>query len=49
MAKRKSGGLKLRQEGFKVPKKGKKTHEKGHEKAPWSDPLKELNRGGFGR
>lgn len=49
MAKRKSGGVKLRQEGFKAPKKAKKTHKEGHEKAPWSDPLKEINRGGHRR
>ena len=49
MAKRKSGGLKLRQEGFKVPKKGKKHHSKRHEKSPWDDPLKDLHRGGLGR
>lgn len=49
MAKRKAGGLKLRQKGFVAPKKAKKTHKKGTVKAPWSDPLKEINRGGYGR
>jgi hypothetical protein len=46
MAKHKAGGLKIRQKGFVKPKSAKKTHKKTSHKAPWSDPLKELTRGG---
>lgn len=49
MAKQKKGGRKLHQEGFVVPKKSKKHPKKGHESAPWDDPLKHIERGGFGR
>lgn len=46
MAKRKSGGLKLKQQGMVRPKKAKKPAKKHTSKAPWSDPLLELQRGG---
>jgi len=46
MAKRKSGGHKLKQEGFKVPKKVKSHSKKHTSKAPWDDPLKQIMRGG---
>lgn len=45
MAKRKSGGLKLRQKGMARDKPKKTTHKKA-QKAPWSDPLKSIARGG---
>lgn len=49
MAKRKAGGLKLKQQGMKRPASAKKHHKKGGQKAPWSDPLKSISRGGLGR
>lgn len=45
MAKRKPGGLKLRQKGMVRDKPKKTTHKKA-QKAPWSDPLKAIARGG---
>jgi hypothetical protein len=45
MAKKSGGGLKLRQRGM-VRDKPKKTGHKKAQKAPWSDPLKHIARGG---
>lgn len=49
MAKRKSAGLKIKQHGMARPKKAKKYAKKHTSKAPWSDPLIELERGGCRR
>jgi hypothetical protein len=50
MAKRKGGGLKLKQQGMKRPAAKKTAHKKGHGKGPgratWDDPLKDIARGG---
>ena len=46
MAKRKLLGLKLRQKGMARAKPKKSTHKKA-QKAPWSDPLKTIMRGGI--
>lgn len=45
MAKRKKGGLKLRQKGMSRDD-AKKTVQKRGQKAPWDDPLKAIARGG---
>lgn len=46
MAKQKKGGTKIKQRGMPPSHHLKKSHKKRAEKAPWSDPLLELNRGG---
>ena len=49
MLKRHGKAPKLKQKGMERLKTAKKSYKKRTPKAPWSDPLKTISRGGFGR